>query len=113
MHRSRVRDEVLPGPRIAREKLRRQQVALQTIARPAGEDDVARDVRAAVRERMNVIQSGEIEFQMRAAVHAAAATITHGRALDGALLIPREESFAAAADAGGSREGDPVEMPTS
>jgi len=64
-------------------------------------------------ERMNVVQRGEIEFQVRAAVHAAAAAVSHGRALDGALLIPRQESFAAATDAGGSRKRDPVEMPTS
>ena len=62
---------------------------------------------------MNVIEGGEIKFQMRATVHAAAATVAHGRALDGALLVPRENSLAAAGDAGGSREGDSVEMPTS
>ena len=51
---------------------------------------------------MNVIQGGEIEFQVRAAIHAAAAAIAHGRALDGALLVPRKETLAAAGDAGGS-----------
>jgi hypothetical protein len=62
---------------------------------------------------MNVIQRGEIEFQVCAAVHAAAAAIAHGRALDGALLVPREKPFAATADAGGSGKSDSVEMPTS
>jgi len=70
-------------------------------------------VRSAVRERVNVVESGEIEFQMRAAIDTAAATIAHGCTLDRALLIPREEPLSAAGDAGGSREGNTVEMPTS
>lgn len=113
MHRARMRDEVLTGPRIAGEELRRQKISLEAIAGTAGEDNVAGNVSAAVGQRVDVVQGGEIEFQMCAAVHAAAATIAHGRALDGALLIPREKPFAAMGDAGGSREGDSVEMPTS
>jgi hypothetical protein len=113
MHRSGVRDEILAGPGVAREELRRQEIAFEAIARSAGENDVARNVRAAVRQRLNVIQRGEIEFQVRAAVHAAAAAIAHGRTLDGALLVPREEPFTTTADTGGSGERDSVEMPTS
>jgi hypothetical protein len=70
-------------------------------------------VRAAVRERVDVIERGEIEFQMSAAVDAAAAAVPHGRALDGAFLVPREEPLTAARDAGGSGKRDSVEMPTS
>ena len=55
-------------------------------------------------ERVNVIEGGEVKFEVRAAVHAAAAAIAHGRALDGALLVPRENLLAAACDAGGSRK---------
>ena len=62
---------------------------------------------------MHVVERGEIKFQMCAAVHAAAATVTHGRALYRAFLVPRKQLFAAMAEAGGSREGDTVEMPTS
>ena len=59
---------------------------------------------------MNMIEGREIEFQVGAAVHAAAAAVAHGRTLDGALLVPREKPFTATGEAGGSREGDSVEM---
>jgi len=113
MYRSRVCDEVLSRPWVSSEELRRQEVSLEAITGAAGEDDVALNVRAAVRQRVDVIECGEIEFQVRAAVDAAAAAIAHGRTLDRALLVPRKKSLAAAGDAGGSREGDTVEMPTS
>ena len=67
----------------------------------------------AVRQGVYVIEGGEIEFQVRAAVHAAAAAVAHGRTLDGALLVPREEPFTTTADTGGSGKRDSVEMPTS
>ena len=110
---SRVCDEVLARPRIASEELRRKKIAFEAVARPAREHDVALHVCAAMRERVNVIERREIEFQMRAAIDAAAAAIAHGRTLDGALLVAREKPFAATSDSGGSGEGDSVEMPTS
>ena len=108
-----MRDEVLTRPWISREELGRQEISLQSIARPAGENKVPRNVGSAVRERMNVIESREIEFQMRAAIDTAAATIAHGCTLDRALLTPREQPLSAPGEAGGSRKGDTVEMPTS
>jgi len=113
MYRSRVRDEVLSCPRVASEELRRQEISLEAVAGAAREDHVAWNVCAAVRERMDMIERGEIEFQVRAAVHAAAAAVAHGRMLDRAFLVPRKEPFVAVADAGGSGERDSVEMPTS
>jgi hypothetical protein len=49
MHRSRVRDEIETRPRVPREELRRQQISLQAIATPARQNEVAGDMRAAVR----------------------------------------------------------------
>ena len=63
VHRARVRDEVEPRPRMAREEFSRQQIALQAIAPRAGEDDVAGSVRAAVGERMNVVEGRRVEFE--------------------------------------------------
>ena len=66
MHRASVDDEVLPRPRISREELGRQQIALEAIAARAGEHDVARSVSAAVRQRMHVVERREIELERRA-----------------------------------------------
>src|SRR5689334_1321284 len=85
MDRSRVGDEVLACPRIASEELGRQQIAFEAIAGATREHDVAGNVRASMRQRVNVIERGEIEFQMSAAVYAATATVAHGRSLDGAF----------------------------
>lgn len=63
MNSASVGDEVLPGPRIAHEKFRGQQVPLETVATATGENDVARSVRAAVRQRMHVIEGGKIELE--------------------------------------------------
>jgi hypothetical protein len=113
MHRPRVRYEILPRPGIAREELGRKEIAFQAITRPAREHEVAWNVRATVGERVDVVERREIEFQVRAAVHAATAAIAHGRALDGAFLVSREHSLAAAGDSRGSGKRDTVEMPTS
>ena len=113
MHGARVGDEVLSRPRIAREELGRQQVSLQAIAARAGEDDVARRVSAAVRQRMHVVERREVEFEWRAAVHAAPAAVAHRGSFDRSLLWAGGDCFCPAADARRAWEGDTVELPTS
>jgi len=113
MHRARVGDEVLPRPRIPSEEFGRQQVSLETVARRAGQDDVAHCVSAAVGKRMHMVQSGDVELEQRAAVDAAAAAVTHGSSLERSLLMSGGDLLDSTADAWRSWEGDTVEMPTS
>ena len=113
MNRPSMRDEVLSRPRIASEEFGRQQVSLQSIARPACEHHVARRMCAAVSEWMHVVERREVELQRRSAVDAAAAAVTHGRPLERSLLMPRWDLLDSTADAWRSWEGDTVEMPTS
>lgn len=113
MHRTRVGDEVESGPGIASEKLRRQKITLQTIAARTRQDDVAGDVRSAMRQRMHVVQRRTIEFQSRTAVNAAPAAVAHRCALDRPLLWASGDWFCPAADTRRAGEGDSVELPTS
>jgi len=106
-------DEVLSCPRVAGEEFRRQQISFESIARGAGQDQVARNVGTPVRERMHVIEGREIELQARATIDAASATVSHCRSLDGAFLMSRGNRLGAAPNTGGSGKGDSVEMPTS
>jgi hypothetical protein len=59
---SRVRDKVLARPGKADEEFRRKQVALEPVAPGTGKDDVPGRVGAAPSERVNVVESGEVEF---------------------------------------------------
>jgi len=86
MHRSSVRDEILSCPRIAGEEFGRQQVAFETIAARAGENEVPGNVRATVRQRMDMIERCEVELEGRSAVHAAPAAIAHCRSFYRSLL---------------------------
>lgn len=95
MHRSRMGDEVEPGPRMAGEEFRGQQVALEAIAARAGEDEVAGDVRAAVRERMDVVERGVVEIEQRGAVDAPTVAVPHRRVFDGALLMSGRDVLSA------------------
>ena len=87
--------EIGAGPRIGGKELVRKEVAFQLITTNARENDVAGMVSAAVREGMHVIERRRLEVQRRSAVDAAAATVTHGRTLDGAL------------ESGSAKMGDP------
>ena len=113
MHGASVGDEVLSCPRIAGEKFGRQQISLETVARGAREHDVPRRVRPAMGEWMYVVERREVEFEQRAAVHAAAAAVTHGSSLERSLLMSGGDLLDSTADAWRSWEGDTVEMPTS
>ena len=112
MHGARVVDEVQARPRTAREELTWQQIGLQTIAAATSQDEVARMVGATSGERQDVIQRGVLEIETRPAVHAAATTVTHGRALERTLLVGRmglARTTWRARDAG---ESDVVIVPT-
>jgi hypothetical protein len=113
MHRARVQNEIHSRPGIPGEEFGRQEITLQPITAGAGGDDVAGDVSAAVRQRVHVIQRREIEIQRRGAVNTPAAAVTHGSALDGALLVAWTHLLWPPHNAGGSRKADTVKMPTS
>jgi hypothetical protein len=66
-----------------------------------------------VSEGMYVVERREVELEPRAAVNAAAATITHGRPLERSLLMTGWDLLKSTANAWRSWEGDTVEMPTS
>jgi len=67
---------------MAREEVLRQLIGFQQIARPARDNEVARRVRAAMCERMDVIERGDGDVKRCRAVHAPTAAVAHGGALD-------------------------------
>lgn len=69
MHRTCVAHKVGACPRVSREKLEREQIALEPVARAAGDDKVARIVRPAAREREHVIERCGALIEMRGAVY--------------------------------------------
>ena len=86
MHGAGVPHEVRARPGMEHEELDGQQVTLHPVAAGAGEHEVAWRVRSAVGQRMDVIERCGVEVEGRGAVHAAAAAVTHGGALHGALV---------------------------
>jgi hypothetical protein len=70
-------------------------------------------VSAPVRQRMHVVERRDVKLQRRTAVHAAAATVPHGRPLECSLLMAGGDLLGSTADTRRSWEGDTVEMPTS
>ena len=63
-------------------ELSRQLIGLQLVTRPARGDDVARRMRAPVRERVYVIQRRDCYLEVRGTVDASATAVAHGGALD-------------------------------
>src|SRR5438874_1267038 len=110
MHGARVQDEVQPGPREPGEEFARQHVALQAVTSRACRHEVAGDVGAAVSDRMDVVESREVKFQRRGAVHTPPAAVAHGGALDRPLLGPGADLLRAPGDAGGSGKGYAVKV---
>ena len=111
MHRARVLNEVQARPRIAREELGGEQIAFQAITARAGQHDVAGNVRATVRERMDVIERREIKLQRSSAVDAPSAAVAHGGALDCPLLVPGVDLLCSPGLARDARKGNPVNVP--
>jgi hypothetical protein len=113
MHCPRVEDEVQPGPRVSREKLRRQHVSLESITARARRDEIPCRVPAAMGDGVNVIERGEVDLEGGGAVDATAAAVTHRRALDRALLVTRWHVLGSARGPGNAGEGDVMKVPTS
>jgi hypothetical protein len=65
----------------------REKVALESVAAPAGRDQVAWGMGSAARQGDNVVNRGVIEVQDLGAVHAAAAAVPHGGRFQGAFVI--------------------------
>jgi hypothetical protein len=85
MHGTGVADEVRPCPWIPGEELIRHHVAFQPIAWGAGGDEVAREVGAASRYGMDVIEGRRFGDERRAAIDAPPAAIAQRRAFERAL----------------------------
>src|SRR5215212_10038711 len=113
MNSASVGNEVESRPGVASEELRWQQVSLEAIASRAGEDDVPRHVSSAMRQRMHVIERGELELKRSGAVHAASAAVAHRGSFDRPFLRSGGDLFGAAAYARRAWEGDTVELPAS
>jgi len=112
MHRAGVRYEIQSSPRIPTEEFGRQQVAFQAITARTGGDDVARDVRAPVREGMDVVQRSQLEVERGSAVDATATAVAHRGALDRALLMAGSHVLDPPWRAGCAGKGDAVKVPT-
>jgi hypothetical protein len=87
MHGTRVRDEVEARPRISGKEFCWQEIALEAITASAGGDEIAGRVNAALGERENVIDRGEVELERGGAIDTAPAAVTHHGVFDGALLV--------------------------
>ena len=107
-----VDDEVHARPGKASEEVGWQHVALEPVAAAARSDEVARDVCAAFRERVHVVEGSDIELEGSGAIHAAAAAVTHRGALDRSFLRVWIQSPGVASDAGDAWKGDAVTVST-
>ena len=94
VNRTSVPNEVRARPGIAPEKLIREHVALEPVARRTSGDKVARRVGPSLRHGVHVIERRDVERQRDGAVDAASAAITHGSVLErtldsGVVEVPR------------------------
>ena len=112
MHGPSVVNEVHSRPGEAGKELGRKQVAFEAITTRAGEDQVARHVSAAVRQRMHVVQRGEIELEPSRAVDAATTAVSHGGSFDGSFLMSGGDRLGPARGTRGAGEGGAMELPT-
>lgn len=81
-----VGQEIQAGEWVSDEEFVRGHVPLHAIAGRASHYEIAWNVGSAQCDGVNVIERSDLDAEERAAVHAAASTITHGRALDGSLI---------------------------
>ena len=89
MHGPRITNEVRPSDRVPREELVRQHVALHPVAGRAGGNDVARHMRAAAGDGVDVVERRFDRVEVMTAVDAPPPAVTHRRALEGALGVTR------------------------
>ena len=92
MHRTRVPHKVRTRPRMSGKELERKKITFESIARPAGDHEVARIVKAASRQRHDVIERRGSLIKMRRTVYAALPAVAKGgaahRALEGRVHDP-------------------------
>jgi hypothetical protein len=88
MNRSGVSHEIGSRVRVPPEELVRQHVALHAVTWPAGDDEVAGGVRPAAGYRVDVVERRFQRFEVMTAVDTPPPTVTHRRALEGALGVP-------------------------
>ena len=87
MNRSRVSHEVGSRIRIPPEELVRQHVTLHAVTWSAGDDEVARRMRAATGYRIDVVERRFKRIEVMTAVDTPPPAVTHRRALEGALGV--------------------------
>ena len=98
MYGARVVNEVAAGGGVAHEEFRGEHVRLEAIARWAGGDDVACDVRAAFGEGMDVVERRVREVEWLGTVDASPAAVAHRGELERSLLLGGLEASNAAKD---------------
>lgn len=87
MNHAGIRQKIETGDRIPNEEFVREHVAFHAITGATRHDEIARHVRASACKRVDVIDGSDGEVECRAAVDAAAAAVTHHRALERAFLL--------------------------
>src|SRR5436190_3209183 len=85
VHGAGVEDEIAARPRIAEKELRGEHVGLEAIAGRTCRHDVARRVRASLRERMHVVERRTIVLEGRAAINTSATAVSHRGELERSL----------------------------
>ncbi len=97
MHRTSVSYKIGAGPGVSGKELERKQIALESIARSAGDHEVARIVRPAVGEREHVIKRRRVLIKVGRAVYTALAAVAQGsptqRPLEGGVDDPAGAQF--------------------
>jgi len=94
MHGACISHEIRARPRISREEIQRQRVALELIARQAGDHEIPRRVRSATRNGQHMIQRRRLRSEMRRAVYAASSAVAHRGAFDRSLVMARRTAAA-------------------
>jgi hypothetical protein len=112
VHGTCVRDEILSSPWMSREELSRQQLAFEAIAVATRGDEVAERVRAAVRQRVHVVESGVREIEASGAVDTAPAAVAHRGALNGVFLVGGRQPAVTTRMGGDAWTKDAVIMPS-
>lgn len=91
MHHAGVRQEILSGTGISKEEFKGEHVPFHPIAGTAGHHEIARRMRAALRERVYMVDRCEVEIEGGAAVDAATAAVAHHGPFQGAFMFPPED----------------------
>jgi len=85
VHGTCITHEVESRPRKARKKLHWQEVAFEAVAARTGGNQVAGCMRAAVTDRLHMIECGSVQGEWPSAVDATSTAVAHRGLLYGAL----------------------------